>query len=978
MKARTQQVKQEMNGPESGSEGEGEDGDGSEGGSEAASSSFIQEGDGDGGGPLYDAKKAAVKIARDAYNAALEMQKKKAEEAAKAEQKAKDADADAEGDKLKDEADDAAADADGKKADADALEKAKEASAVSKCIARVTKAADAEASKVCPNMKGGQALIDACFQRFVDTKDKEVDKCKELAAKKAKGEATGPTDGNSTDTNSTDELDRLAIAAEAEEQAVRNGEEMRTKLAEKAGDQAAGMEAAAAVEEKEKEKEAEQKEQAVEVEKREKAFEEKAKHAKKMCNAPTMVSAGFKWCSNAGSAGQCLQSWDPETKCPGGEWEADLKKQLNRLNEHLRTLKEHQMRSDLGTLHGALDGLKKQLGIPVTPYREAVEPQQGPTDYISMKKRVAALRTVVHSMANKAGVPLVEEGEEDKPEGPSPVPLDANGNPMPLPWQVSPESMGGEAATEASDDNKEGEDKVKMLRGTPPPATNAVQSDLYYTLGVYDGRPKIGRGGVYTVALQTLINRLAATPNQPAEQDIRKRLKWDIDVLQQRASNATLKYQCALSRARLTKALEMSQKATVDAQAALQQKILEGKADVSSMAKFKGMGGKLAGKDATKENAMKFKNMPPSCGCADEYHPSCPCDACRPPPPCGCMKCPCQKGTVGVFGPQKSQLRPPVNCGDPGVVTNAERKGNSFMEGATMTFTCNIGFIPHGTSKRICKANPKTPCVKCGKWSGEEFSCERDLNWCDPSEAKDGPIGGHGFSVVGPLKFGVGANVTMQCEENYQMDYGDKHLVCGADKQWIGRRPQCFPMQYPSKPLERGYTKLVDSLASGFYSAEHTKVGEVQDATAKAAQDRVKKAVDMAARALGGAENLPGASVNITKKSDKEEQKDNNGEKEKKGHAAVRASGVDGSEASDFGGDLDMDGSESAAMSKFLEQEEGSSSVSGSLALLIKKADKAQEALQRAIAGRHEASAAVMDKVRKVKPMTPAAVEGSD
>ena len=41
--------------------------------------------------------------------------------------------------------------------------------------------------------------------------------------------------------------------------------------------------------------------------------------------------------------------------------------------------------------HGALDGLKKQLGIPVTPYREAVEPQQGPTDYISMKKRVAAL-----------------------------------------------------------------------------------------------------------------------------------------------------------------------------------------------------------------------------------------------------------------------------------------------------------------------------------------------------------------------------------------------------------------------------------------------------------------------------------------------------------------------------------------------------------------------------------------------------------
>jgi len=327
----------------------------------------------------------------------------------------------------------------------------------------------------------------------------------------------------------------------------------------------------------------------------------------------------------------------------------------------------------------------------------------------------------------------------------------------------------------------------------------------------------------------------------------------------------------------------------------------------------------------------------------------------------------------------KSNLRPPVNCGDPGVVANADRVGNSFMEGATMRFTCNTGFIPHGSATRVCKANPKTPCVKCGKWSGEEFSCERDMNWCDASEAKDGPIGGHGFATVGPLKFSVGANVTMHCEQNYQMDYGDHYMVCGADRQWVGRRPQCFPMQYPSKPLERGYTKLVDSLASGFYSAEHTKVGEVQDATAKAAQGRVKKAVDLAARALGGAENLPGASVNITKKSDKEEAKDDNGEKEKKGHAAVKASGVDGSKPSDLGGDISDDsGEDSAAMSKFLEQAEGSSSVSGSLALLIKKADKAQEALQRAIAGRHEASAAVMDKVRKVKPLTAAAVEGSD
>ena len=56
-----------------------------------------------------------------------------------------------------------------------------------------------------------------------------------------------------------------------------------------------------------------------------------------------------------------------------------------------------------------------------------------------------------------------------------------------------------------------------------------------------------------------------------------------------------------------------------------------------------------------------------------------------------------------------------VNCGNPPVVSNAQRTGNSFTYDSVVTYTCNPGYRISGSEKRTCQ--------KDGTWSGVSPTC---------------------------------------------------------------------------------------------------------------------------------------------------------------------------------------------------------------------------------------------------------------
>lgn len=56
-----------------------------------------------------------------------------------------------------------------------------------------------------------------------------------------------------------------------------------------------------------------------------------------------------------------------------------------------------------------------------------------------------------------------------------------------------------------------------------------------------------------------------------------------------------------------------------------------------------------------------------------------------------------------------------INCGDPGVVSNGRRSGNSFTYNNVITYTCNNGYRISGSETRTCQTD--------GSWNGIQPQC---------------------------------------------------------------------------------------------------------------------------------------------------------------------------------------------------------------------------------------------------------------
>lgn len=56
------------------------------------------------------------------------------------------------------------------------------------------------------------------------------------------------------------------------------------------------------------------------------------------------------------------------------------------------------------------------------------------------------------------------------------------------------------------------------------------------------------------------------------------------------------------------------------------------------------------------------------------------------------------------------------SCGDPGIPGHGSREENNFKIKSTVHFSCDIGYILHGSEERTCLAN--------GSWTGRQPECK--------------------------------------------------------------------------------------------------------------------------------------------------------------------------------------------------------------------------------------------------------------
>lgn len=67
---------------------------------------------------------------------------------------------------------------------------------------------------------------------------------------------------------------------------------------------------------------------------------------------------------------------------------------------------------------------------------------------------------------------------------------------------------------------------------------------------------------------------------------------------------------------------------------------------------------------------------------------------------------------------QMAALEPVVSCGWLPTPRNGKKDGTNYLQGSTVSFTCNEGFILYGSKERTCQDD--------GTWTGEQPFCITD------------------------------------------------------------------------------------------------------------------------------------------------------------------------------------------------------------------------------------------------------------
>ncbi|XP_077127218.1 CUB and sushi domain-containing protein 3 isoform X7 [Ranitomeya variabilis] len=113
-------------------------------------------------------------------------------------------------------------------------------------------------------------------------------------------------------------------------------------------------------------------------------------------------------------------------------------------------------------------------------------------------------------------------------------------------------------------------------------------------------------------------------------------------------------------------------------------------------------------------------------------------------------------------------------CGDPGSPTHGSREGTEFRTKNTMRFSCEVGYVLHGSEERTCLSN--------GSWTGRQPECKA-VQCGNPGTTANGRV----FRVDGTT---FSSSVIYSCVDGYILS-GSNIRQCTVNGTWSGALPNC-------------------------------------------------------------------------------------------------------------------------------------------------------------------------------------------
>ncbi|XP_061430277.1 sushi, von Willebrand factor type A, EGF and pentraxin domain-containing protein 1-like [Lethenteron reissneri] len=110
-------------------------------------------------------------------------------------------------------------------------------------------------------------------------------------------------------------------------------------------------------------------------------------------------------------------------------------------------------------------------------------------------------------------------------------------------------------------------------------------------------------------------------------------------------------------------------------------------------------------------------------------------------------------------------------CGHPGTPGHGQTIGSSYIEGATLTFKCDLGFHING------ERQVNTRCLNNGTWSVPRVDCQ-EVN-CGRPEITNGICSGQY-----PSHFAYGKSVSCQCNTGYELTTSNNAIRCQENGRW--------------------------------------------------------------------------------------------------------------------------------------------------------------------------------------------------
>ncbi|XP_078730384.1 C4b-binding protein alpha chain-like [Lampetra fluviatilis] len=133
-------------------------------------------------------------------------------------------------------------------------------------------------------------------------------------------------------------------------------------------------------------------------------------------------------------------------------------------------------------------------------------------------------------------------------------------------------------------------------------------------------------------------------------------------------------------------------------------------------------------------------------------------------------------------------------CGHPGTPDHGQTiGGSSYIEGATLSFKCDLGFHING------ERQVNTRCLNNGMWSVPRVDCQ-EVN-CGRPEITNGICSGQY-----PSHFAYGKSVSCQCNTGYELTTSNNAIRCQENGRWTPFHCKVVTCNYPNEISNLRYT----------------------------------------------------------------------------------------------------------------------------------------------------------------------------